>query len=60
MGSRSSMAVVILASPKTCGKVSKCEISGDEQRRVFLEFPDHMEQQLAAGLAELANSHVGR
>ena len=32
--------------------IRECEIGGDQQRRVFVEFADQVEQQLAAGLAE--------
>jgi hypothetical protein len=37
---------------KNLWPVCKGEIGGDEQRRVFIEFADQVEQQLAAGLAE--------
>ena len=31
------MAVVILASPKTCGQSAKASIGGDDDRGVFVE-----------------------
>jgi hypothetical protein len=49
--SRSSMAVVILASPNLW-PIGESQIGGDQQRRVLIEFADQVEQQLSAGLTE--------
>ena len=47
---RSSMAV-ILASPNSCANRRRRDYR-DQERRVFVELADQVEQQLATGLAE--------
>ena len=50
--SRSSSAVVILASPKTHGPFAEGQVGGDDDRGLLVEAADQVEQQLAAGLGE--------
>ena len=50
---RSSSAVVILASPKTLGPFTECQVSRDDNRGAFrFKSADEVEQKLAAGLGE--------